>query len=45
MKMITQNEMKRALDRLEPWRLTDMRKMPSGRIIRFTDWKKLAGRK
>ncbi len=44
MKMITQKEMKRALDRMEPWKLTDMRKMIGGRIVRFTDWKKLAGK-
>ncbi len=41
--MIKQKEMKRALERMEPWKLTDMRKMPNGRIVRFTDWKKLAG--
>lgn len=45
--MITQQEMKRALDRLEPrsWRGTDYRKMPSGRILRFIDWKRLSGQK
>ena len=44
MMMITQKEMKRALDRMQPWKLTDMRKMPSGRIVRFVNWKKLAGK-
>ena len=41
--MIKQKEMKRALERMEPWKLTDMRKLSNGRIVRFTDWKKLAG--
>lgn len=44
--MITQKEMKRVLDRMEPWswRRNDYRKMPSGRIVRFVNWKKLAGK-
>ena len=43
--MITQKELKPALDRLEPWKRPDWRKLANGRIVRFVDWKRLASRK
>lgn len=38
--MITQMELLAALERLEPWKRTDYRKLPNGRIVRFIDWRK-----
>ena len=39
--MIERNEMKAALERLEPWkdRNAEWRKLPNGRLARFVDWK------
>jgi len=45
MKVIHQAVLKTALDRMEPWRHPDYRKLPNGRIVRFVDWKRLASRK
>ena len=42
--MITQKEMLAALERLEPWKRTDWRKLPNGRIVRFVDWNRKAVR-
>lgn len=37
---IGQKELKRALDRLEPWHSADIRKLSNGRLVRFVDWKR-----
>ena len=42
--MIKQWELKRALDRLEPWRGLDVRKLANGQIVRFVDWKSRCGK-
>ena len=43
--MITAEQLRKMLDDAEPWRGSDWRKLPNGRIVRFVDWKRLAARK
>ena len=43
--MITGEQLRKMLENLEPWRGTDWRKLPNGRIVRFVDWKRLVARK
>ena len=42
--MISQQELKRALDALEPWKELDVRKLSNGKLARFVDWKRKAGK-
>ena len=38
--MITTEQLRKILDRLEPWhpKATDLRKLPNGKIVRFINW-------
>ena len=43
--MIKQQELKRALDALQPWNgPLDLRKLSNGKLARFVDWKRKAGK-
>ena len=43
--MIKVKQLRKMLDDVEPWRGSDWRKLPNGRIAKFVDWKRLAARK
>ena len=43
--MIKAKQLRKMLENLEPWRESDWRKLPNGRIVRFVDWKRLAARR
>ena len=42
--IITAKQLRKMLEDVEPWRGSDWRKLPNGRIVRFVDWKRLATR-
>ena len=42
--MITSEGLRGALERLEPWRGSDWRRVGS-KIVRFVDWRKLGARR
>lgn len=41
---ITRKQLYAALERLEPWRGPDWRKMPNGRVVKYVDWRRRVGK-